>query len=250
MLNDFELESREREYFNYIRTFLRANLNPIIEGLNSRIKILNDWHTNFIKTARSGYRASDLDTGAERIFHHFFASILKLPNSSPLGSDLMFEAPDGFIHIEIKTALIDNPADYKGKVNIAINQTSYGINKMFLPNLPQYYLIASKIKKPCLTYIIQIIHEHAKSNIKALKLACIPNGQLYSHYGNNIFKSGKGGYSKGRDFRYSYSVEPLFKLLSDRYKEKIFRIELIYLAKGLSPIDITSLPDVPVHFQF
>ncbi|MEA1965147.1 MAG: hypothetical protein U9O41_08535, partial [Candidatus Aerophobetes bacterium] len=166
------------------------------------------------------------------------------------GSDLMFELQDAFIHIEIKTALIDNPADYKGKINIAINQTSYGIKGLFTPNLPQYYNPKGDTKKVCLTYIIQIIHEHAKPNIKALKLVCIPNGQLHLHYGKSIFKSGKSGYAKGKDFRYSYSQEPYFKLLTERYKERIFRVELIYLAKDLKPGDITNLLDVPIHFQF
>ena len=224
MLSDFELEKIERQYFDLILLHLKQDLNTLINGLNSRIKILNDWYDNFIKTARKGYKASDLDTGAERIFHHFFASILRFPNSSPLGSDLMFELPDTFMHIEIKTALIDNPADYKGKINTAINQTSYGVSKIFTPNLPQYYQISPKTGKPRLTYIIQIVHEHAKPNIKALKLVCIPNGQLYPHYVKGIFKSGKGGYAKGKDFRYNYSVEPYFKLLSNKYNEKIFRI--------------------------
>ncbi|MEO0189677.1 MAG: hypothetical protein ABIL18_01705 [candidate division WOR-3 bacterium] len=250
MLIDFELEKLEYEYFRYILIFLKANLHPIIDGLNSRIKILNDWYDNFIKTARSGYKASDLDVGAERIFHHFFASVLKLPNSSPLGSDLMFEAPDAFIHIEVKTALIDNPSDYKGKINIAINQTSYKVNKIFSPNLPQYYNPKGNTKKPCLTYIIQIIHEHAKPSIKALKLVCIPNGQLYQHYGKDIFKSGKGGYKKARDFRFNYSAEPYFKLLSEHYKEKVFRVELVYLSKELKIEDVTNLKDIPVHFRF
>jgi hypothetical protein len=250
MLDDFELEKIERQYFDLILLHLKQDLNTLNDGLNSRIKILNDWYNNFKKTARSGYKASDLDTGAERIFHHFFASILRFPNSSPVGSDLMFELPDAFMHIEIKTALIDNPADYKGKINIAINQTSYGVNKVFTPNLPKYYQISPNTEKPCLTYIIQIVHEHAKANIKALKLACIPNGQLYPHYGKSIFKSGKGGYAKAKDFRYNYSAEPYFKLLSERYKEKIFRIELIYLVKDLKKEDITNLSDVPVHFQF
>jgi len=250
MLNDFELEKKERQYFDLILLHLKQDLKEIINGLNSRIEILNDWYNNFIKTARSGYKASDLDTGAERIFHHFFASILKFPNSSPLGSDLMFELPDAFIHIEIKTALIDNPSDYKGKINIAINQTSYGVKGMFLPNLLHYYKISPKIEKPCLTYIIQIIHEHAKPNIKALKLVCIPNGQLYSHYGRSIFKSGKAGYAKAKDFRFRYSAEPYFKLLSKRYKEEIFRIELVYLSKDIKKEEITNLSNVPIHFQF
>lgn len=144
MLSNFELEKIEKVYFDYILTFLKANLNPIIEGLNSRIKILNDWYQNFIKTARKGYNASDLDVGAERIFSHFFASILRLPNSSPLGADLMFEAPDAFIHIEVKTALINNPTDFKGKINVAINQTSYGIKGQFSPNLPHYYTLKAR----------------------------------------------------------------------------------------------------------
>lgn len=248
MLSDFELEKVERDYFNYILTFLRANLDPIINGLNSRIKILNDWYNKFMETAASSRKQpSDLHIGAERIFHHFFASILHLPNSSPIGSDLMFEAPDAFIHIEVKTSLIDNPADYKGKINIAINQTSYKIRGVFIPHLPHYYKPKGDVDKPCLTYIIQIIHEHAKPNIKALVLTCIPNGQLYSVYKKSIFGGGK---TKGTSFRYTYSAEPYFKLLKKRYKEKIFRIELAYLDKSLNVRDITALSDVPVHFQF
>ncbi|HOV21772.1 MAG TPA: hypothetical protein PLW95_03725 [bacterium] len=251
MLNDIELEKKEKQYFDLILLHLKQDLNSLMDGLNSRIKILNNWYDNFIKTARSGYKSSDLDTGAERIFHHFFASILKFPNSSPVGSDLMFELPDSFMHIEIKTALIDNPSDYKGKINIAINQTSYRVNNVFLPNLPQYYKSSSfNEEKPCLTYIIQIVHKHAKPDIKAIKLVCIPNGQLYTHYGKSIFKSGKGGYTKAKDFRYNYSAEPYFKLLSKKYREKIFRIELVYLAKDIKRKDITNLSDVPVHFQF
>jgi len=248
MLSDFELERIERDYFKYILTFLRANLTAMIDGLNSRIRILNDWYQKFIETAgASREQPSDLDTGAERIFHHYFASILHLPNSSPIGSDLMFEAPDAFIHIEVKTALIDNPSDYKGRINTAFNQTSYGRKGLFVPNLPQYYSPKGEIKKPCLTYIIQIIHEHAKPNIKVLKLVCVPNGQLFPSYGKGIIGGGK---TKGKSFRYIYSAEPYFKLLTKRYKEKVFRIELIYLAKGLKPRDITNLSNVPVHFQF
>lgn len=249
MLNDFDLEKIERQYFELILFHLRQGLMSLIEGLNSRIKILKDWYSNFIKTARRGYKSSDLDTGAERIFHHFFAKILQFPNSSPIGSDLMFETPDAFVHIEIKTALIDNPADYKGKINIGINQTSYKLKGIFTPNLPEYYHTPDG-EKPCLTYAIQIIHEHAMPEIKALKLVCIPNGQLSQYYGKKIVKSGKSGYIKGKDFRYNYSIEPLFKLLSNRYNENIFRVELVYLAKNIKKEDIVNRQDVPVHFQF
>lgn len=250
MLDDFALEKKERQYFDLILIHLRQDLKNLIDGLNSRIKILKNWYNNFKKTARINYKSSDLDTGAERIFHNFFAPILKFPNSCPIGSDLMFELPDCFIHIEIKTALIDNPSDYKGKINVGINQTSYKIKNIFEPNLPNYYIVDENCKKPCLTYIIQIIHEHAKPNIKALKLVCIPNGQLYTHYKKEIFRSGKAGYSKAKDFRYNYCSNPFFNILSKKYEEKIFRIEIVFLDKDLNPRDITNISDVPVHFQY
>ena len=71
MLDDFEIEKIERQYFDLIMLHLKQDLNILIDGLNSRIKILNDWYNEFTKTARKGYKASDLDTGAERIFHHY-----------------------------------------------------------------------------------------------------------------------------------------------------------------------------------
>jgi len=53
---------------------------------------------------------------------------------------------------------------------------------------------------------------------------------------------------------FTHIMEKVFSK-SERYKEKIFRIELIYLAiiylaKGLRAEEITNLPDIPVHFQF
>jgi hypothetical protein len=44
--------------------------------------------------------------------------------SASIGSDLMFEILDAFIHIEVKTTTVSNPADFKGKIQIAQNQTS------------------------------------------------------------------------------------------------------------------------------
>ncbi|MCM8827563.1 MAG: hypothetical protein NC904_08640 [Candidatus Omnitrophica bacterium] len=72
----------------------------------------------------------------------------------------------------------------------------------------------------------------------------------YKLYKDNIFSSGKGGYSKAKDFRYNYAREPYFKLLSQRFQEKVFRVELVYLSKNIDPQDVTKLPDVPVHCKF
>lgn len=225
-MNNLELEKLEKTYFEFISCYLKQNSDSLAKELGFLI-------------------INNKDVGL--FFHYFLKPIFRYPKTLPLNSCLNFELSDALIRIQVKTALIDNPSDYKGKINTAINQTSYGVKGLFIPNLPQYYSPTGDIKKPCLTYIIQIIHEHAKPNIKALKLVCVPNGQLYSFYGKSILGGGK---TKGKSFRYIYSAEPYFKLLTKRYEEKVFRIELVYLAKGLKPKDITNLLDVPVHFQF
>lgn len=235
MKNDIYLEELEKRYLDYIVTSLRQDLTGLVSGLNSRIKILNDWKNEFLRTARAGFNASDLDAGAERIFHHLFTPMFKFPNSCPIGSDLMYQTEDAIVHIEIKTNLITNP-DYKGKVQLGRNQISYGFTN-FKPNLPPIY---GSVNLPTLTYVIQIIHEHMKPKINALNVISIPNGKLLKYYGSKILQAGKGGWKKATDIRYKYSEEPRFLLLSKKKKEDIFRIEILILDKKLLIKELTG----------
>lgn len=234
MLSDYALEQLERLYFDYIRTYILNDLNNLIENVNSRLKIINDWKSIFQRTLRKGYNSSDLETGAERVFHHFFSPLFKFPNSAPIGADLMYKCFDAVVHIDIKTALVTNPSDYKGKVNVAQNQTSYSIPEEFSGNLPPYYHFDSQ-EIPCLTYIIQIIHKNFDPNLVAMLLICVPNGQLCSHYGDYIFAKGK---SKASSFRYKYIAEPRFILLSTQ--NPVFRVEILCLKKSIKPEEVVG----------
>jgi hypothetical protein len=238
MLDDFSLEELEKRYLDYIVTSLRQDIKGLVDGLNSRIKMLNDWRNQFLKTSRKGYKASDLDAGAERIFHHFFTPMFKFPNSCPIGSDLMYQTEDAIVHIEIKTNLVTNVSDYKGKVQLGRNQISYGIAQ-FSPNLPTNYM---SVNLSTLTYVIQIIHEHMSPKINALNVICIPNGQLLKYYGSRILQAGKGGWGKATDIRYKYVAEPRFLLLSKKYERDIFRIEILLLDKNFSVKQLTGKP--------
>lgn len=245
MMTDFELETLEKGYLDFIVRFLRQDIKGLVEGLNSRIPLLNDWKDAFLRTGQSAGKEypSDLDKGAERIFHHFFTPLFKFPNSCPIGSDLMYRMSDAIVHVEIKTNLITN-IDFKGKVQLGRNQISYAVATKFTPNLPPTYLT---VNLPKLTFVIQIIHEHMEPNVKALSVICIPNGQLFSHYGDKILQAGKGGWLKAKDIRYKYAKEPRFVLLSKKYNVNIFRIEVLALAKKLSIKDLTgqNLPITP-----
>lgn len=236
MLSDLNLEKLEKKYLDYIVTSLQQNLKKVINGLNSRILILNDWKAEFLRTAREGYKSSDLDTGAERIFHHVFAPMFQFPNTCPIGSDMVYAIEDrAIIHIEVKTSLKTNP-DYKGKVQLGKNQVSYGTSR-FKPDLPCVY---KSIDAVTLTYAIQIVHEHMQPKITALSVICVPNGQLLGHYGESILNAGKLGWKKANDIRYVYAKQPYFLLLRERYKEDYFRIEVLVLDKSFSIKELTG----------
>jgi hypothetical protein len=250
MISDIDLETLEKEYLDYIVKSLNQDIPRILEGLNSRIKILNDWRDQFLRTCRKDQRtgrpiqASDLKDGAQRIFHNFFAPFFKFPNSCPIGSDMMYEVPEAIIHIEVKTCLASNPSDYRGKVPLERNQISY-MHPRFSPNLPPIY---QSINKPTLTYAIQIVHEHMKPEIEALNVICIPNGQLYKYY-PNMLQAGKGGWAKATNVRYRYIAEPRFVLLSRKLGQDIYRIEILLLRKGFTIKKLTgkNLPLKPYN---
>lgn len=86
-----------------------------------------------------------------------------------------------------------------------------------------------------------------KPKINALNVICIPNGRLLQYYGDSILNAGKAGWAKARDIRYSYSKQPYFLLLKQRYNEDRFRIEILLLdrnltIKGLTGKDLSLIP--------
>ena len=158
-------------------------------ALESKNDIRADWWDKFTKSEK---QISEFARGTERIFY-WLLTTLWVPNSSPISSDLFFESYNAFIHIDIKTAKSNNTSDYKGKVALGKNQTSYNADKtqtgtptQVNPNLPQYYNKGTDKEKPCLTYTIQLIHKPSTFDIIAILLISVPNGQLYSVYKNNI----------------------------------------------------------------
>jgi hypothetical protein len=221
-----KIESKELHYFNQIIFTLLQDIEKMIKSLNSKDRIKEDWIDIFRKSDKKRQN-SDFAKGAERVYSWLFSQF-GTPNSSPIGADLMFETYDAFVHIDIKTAKISNGSDYKGKVPIGENQTSYKSNN-FNSNLPFYYTIHEGkkiIKKPCLTYILNVIYDDKSESFKilAVLLIAVPNGLLKKVYKEEIIGAGK---SKGKSFRYEYKVSPYFKLANN----KILRIKDLYLDK-------------------
>ena len=208
----------------------------MLEGLNSKDKIKEDWFKQFSGINKQRQN-SDFARGAERVYFWLFNQ-LGIPNSSPIGSDLMFETYNAFIHIDIKTAKFTNFSDYKGKVPISENQTSYQ-SKNFSSNLPfQYSIKDTNENKYCFTYVLNVIYGDEESNFEiiAILLIAIPNGRLKEIYGDSIIGAGK---NKGKSFRFEYKNSPYFKIC---HKAKLTkRVKFIYKKTTVKENDITTL---------
>lgn len=221
---------------NEIEFFVQQNISWILERLKSKDDIRKDWINIFKKTARKGYDcASELDIGTERVLYDLFGQYRPFSvNSCPIGSDLMFETPDAYIHIEVKTATEGNNADFGGKIQIAQNQTSYSVDKKndgepypFKASLPKIYSNG----KVCLTYVIQTIHNNNEDKPKIMSLFSIPNGALFETY-KNCVNSGKHTSNLNRldskgDIRFIYRIANRFENLN----EKPSRIKILYPVK-------------------
>jgi len=229
-----EIEFWEHHYLNQIEFTLRQDKEKMLEGLKSKDKIKEDWIEAFNRIDKQRQN-SDFSRGAERIYYWLFNQF-GIPNSSPIGSDMFFELYNAFIHIDIKTAKIDNPSDFKGKIPVGENQTNYlPDDYSYNVNLPTKYSFKGKI---CLTYFINIIYDITDENIeiKAIVLICVPNGELKHVYKDSIVEAGKHGY-QGKGFRYVYSKNPYFDLVKD--PNKPLRVRIIH--DNIDTIDVKQL---------
>ncbi len=232
-----DIEFWEKFYLDQIVFMLLKDKNKMINALNSKDEIKTDWIDVFKK------KVSDIDRGAERVYY-WLLNQLGFPNSTPVGSDLMYETSNAFIHIDVKTSAyytisngkkILNSGDYKGLVSVGKNQTSYKYtdNKgvTHTANLPVIYKSKNKL---CLTYIIHLIYDkETDGNLKilAILLISIPNGKLHLIYGDIICGGSK---NKGEACRYRYKEKPNFELL----KNKPYRFEVLYKEDNINLSDI------------
>ena len=118
-MTETEIEKLESTYLNTIKSLIVGNLNNILRNLDSMNNISEYWQN--ISTDEG------FDTGAERIIYSVLqrGGDLGEPNSSPVGSDLMFESSDAFIHIDLKTCQPQNNLRDHWETPVGRNQNSY-----------------------------------------------------------------------------------------------------------------------------
>lgn len=189
-MTETEIETLELKYLNTIKSLIEGNLNNILNNLNSMNQISEYWKD--ISTDEG------FDTGSERIIYSVLqrGGDLGEPNSSPVGSDLMFQNSDAFVHIDLKTCQPTNNLRDHWETPVGKNQNSYKYDilvrnekRPYDPHLPTHYG-----GKPTLTYFITILYsKNLQSEFKVanINVSCMPNGSLTNVYQNSPLGPGK-----------------------------------------------------------
>lgn len=242
-----EIETLEKKYLEKYFFLLKALKDDILEGLDTKEVIRDDWESLW------GTNLSSFSTGAERIIYSLLhGQIVGKINSSPVGADIFFELKDAYIHIDIKTVVVENINDFRNGFVIGENQHSYKSEiknrqnnpaksysplRYSNPSLPTYYNKSKSNEKICLSYFINILTENKGKDVVCMYLASMPNGELIEHYKFRPLSAGKYPDSKilidkstGEAFQYGearYYISDVnkFELLNDNPS----RIRIVYI---------------------
>jgi hypothetical protein len=240
MLTNKDVELLELKYLNKFFHFLKYVENEMIEGFNSKEKIRPDWE-NLYGSENAGI--SEFAVGAERIVYSLLnGRSFGTPNSNPVSSDMFFEVDDAYIHLDMKTVVTDNIGDIKKSIFVGENQNSYegeiikkhGVNEIYKPNLPQYYLKNSIDEKICLSYFVVILSNSTTQEVEMVSIMSMPNGQLESHYGSRVLAAGK---NPGKA-RFRFSEASKFEVIG----KEDSRIKVSYVNPNISIATTNSLP--------
>ena len=243
-MNLKEIEEIEHYYLEKYAAILIGNKREIIQGLDTKKDILDDWVGRY---GGKDQETSLFDKGAERVLYSYINSGTTdgKPNSSPVGSDMFFEYEDAYLHMDLKS--ISASEEEKGNlpdfsdIFIGENQNSYkskilfdrgGTPRDYTPNLPTIYNAGKQNEKICLTYLITLAFDMDNFDTLIITLQCIPNGLLYKHYGDRVIKAGKNpGKARFRltDSRSGINGVNKFELLEGNPQ----RFKVIYLKENL-----------------
>lgn len=224
-MTDHDIEKLEEKYLKKYFHFLKFAEDEMMEGFRTKEIIKGDWIRFWEEK-----EISDFAVGAERIVYALLnGKGIGQPNSSPVGSDLFFEVPDAYIHIDMKTVQSDNITDFAESIFVGENQNSYkgtivkqNASQDYNPCLPQFYHPVNKAEKVCLTYFVSILYDKETLDILVISVLCMPNGALENIYKSRPLKAGK---NPGKA-RFNFSKTPYFETFSDPKNHP--RVKVVY----------------------
>lgn len=221
MLSNEELIELEKKYFNILKDTLSASLGKIISQICSQ-KLFEDLAEN--------ERRNVIDTAVENIIEGIISRNLDWNTCSmPVRADSCYECGDAIIHIDAKTI---KSSDNINTITVEKSQTTYDSNqeiivsgKSWRPNLKHYQQHNYYGEVPNLTYFIKVVYSE-ENLVENISLICVPNGQLFNEFRDNILLVGR---SNGENVRNNIR----FKISNITFNEEnVWRNHILFNRKN------------------
>lgn len=186
LLNE-NIEELEWQYLSKITTILIRNLDILKQKIQESLRYVEYLSFQIIMSSLGGRAYNPFSDMYEKHIINIVVSNFTKNGFKflPLGygSNIILESKELILDIDIKTANLENPSDYKGTINIGINQFSYpGLLPIKLngkyysditglriwPNLPPTYHLKDS-EKLVLTYGVLIIYPSYSNEINQIR---------------------------------------------------------------------------------
>lgn len=169
----FEIEKKEKEVLLKFGLLFKNSLDEFGTSIDRSLGYLDKIVLPTIMASKHDKSYNPFSGIIEKYALHILAQKLEKEGYKllPLGysADLTLENEDHILSIDIKTANLDNPSDFRETINVGINQMTHMaklyINKKFLPEpffvyptIPPYYKFPDGTIKLILTYGLLFIY--------------------------------------------------------------------------------------------
>ena len=221
MLSNEELIKLEKKYFDILKDILSSSLGKLISQICSQ-KLFED-------LAESD-RRNVIETAVENIIEGIISRNLDWNTCSmPVRADSCYECGDAIIHLDAKTI---KSSDNINTITVEKSQTTYDSSREIMvsgkgwkPNLKHYQQHNYYGVVPNLTYFIKVVYSN-ENLVESIFLICVPNGQLYDEFQDNILLVGR---SNGENVRNNIR----FKISNIAFnKENEWRIHNLFQRKN------------------
>ena len=184
ILDVFEIEKIEKEILLKFGWLFKNSLNEFSTSVDRSLGYLDKIILPTIMASKQDKSYNPFSEIIEKYAIHILTHKLEKEGYKllPLGysADLTLENKDHILSIDIKTANLDNPSDFRKTINVGINQMTHiaklRINRKFLPDpffvyptIPPYYKFPDGRIKLILTYGLLFIYPSYSDLVREIR---------------------------------------------------------------------------------
>jgi hypothetical protein len=205
-----QIEKKEYEILEKLNYLFKDSLDIFNSGLKDSMRYINYITLPIIMASLEEKSFNPFSEVIEKHISYIINNKMIASGSYKMlpldySSDLSLESNDHIIHLDIKTANLNNPSDFKDTIALGFNQTSYpgklpsgiwstdnycmdGINEVkAYPILPEEYKVNGKIIL-CLTYGLLFIYPAFEDIINRIRQKYIEIRKVFDNKLIDLFK--------------------------------------------------------------